>query len=170
MKLDQIDNGECDMKRIIVFVIFAAILFSACSSIPKVEVGESMSNINEQYTSYFTINALSAFKTGENYLITIDDGTTIQKLVEFSSDRKCCRIQGFELKRNVDINNLLNISFNKLTDQFGQPHVDIGSGFYIPAYVTEDAYLICFKLEKDKVIEVTKRDLLTNKIVDRVSD
>ncbi len=169
MKLGQIENRGDTMKRIIAFLFVVTILFSACSGSHKLMVGESMSNINKQYTSYISINTLSVYKINENYLITIDDGDIIQKLVEFSSDRKCRRIQGFSLIKNYDINQFLNINFNKLTEKIGQPHVDIGSGFYIPAYITEDANLICFKLENEIVIEVIQQDLLTNKIVDRVS-
>ena len=64
----------------------------------------------------------------------------------------------------------MNVSFNELTEEIGQPHVDVGSGFYIPAYVTEDANLVCFELENELVIEVIQLDLFTNKIVDRVSN
>jgi hypothetical protein len=64
----------------------------------------------------------------------------------------------------------LNVNFNELTEEIGQPHVDVGSGFYIPAYVTEDANLVCFELENELVIEVIQLDLFTNKIVDRVSN
>ncbi len=158
------------MKRIIALLLFVAILFSACSSSHKFEVGESMSKINNQYTPYITINALSVYEISENYLITIDDGSIVQKLVEFSFERECRRIQGFDLIKNGDINQFLNMNFNKLIEKIGQPHVDVGSGFYIPAYVTEDANLICFELENETVFEVIKRDLLTNKIVDRVSN
>lgn len=158
------------MKRIIAFLFFITILFSGCSSGYKFEVGESMSKINNQYTPYITINALSVYEISENFLITIDDGNIIQKTVEFTHDRKCHRIQGFDLIKNCDVNQFLNTNFNELTEKIGQPHVDIGSGFYIPAYVTEDANLICFELENEIVIEVIKRDLLTNKIVDRVGN
>lgn len=170
MKLGQIENRGDTMKKIIAFLFIVTILFSACSSNHKFRVGESMSNINKQYTSYITINTLSVYKINENYLITIDDCDIIQKLVEFSSDRKCRRIQGLSLIKNNDINQFLNVNFNKLTEEIGQPHVDIGSGFYIPAYITEDANLICFELENEIVIEVIQRDLLTNKIVNRVSN
>ncbi len=64
----------------------------------------------------------------------------------------------------------MNVNFNELTEEIGQPHVDVGSGFYIPAYVTEDANLVCFELENELVIEVIQLDLFTNKIVDRVSN
>ena len=91
-------------------------------------------------------------------------------MVEFSSDRKCRRIQGFDLVNNSDISQFLNVDFNELTEEISQPHVDVGSGFYIPAYITEDANLVCFELENEIVIEVIQRDLFTNKIVDRVSN
>lgn len=64
----------------------------------------------------------------------------------------------------------MNVNFNELTEEIGQPHVDVGSGFYIPAYVTEDANLVCFELENEIVIEIIQLDLFTNKIVDRVSN
>lgn len=64
----------------------------------------------------------------------------------------------------------MNVNFNELTEEIGQPHVDVGSGFYIPAYVTEDANLVCFELENELVIEVIQLDLFINKIVDRVSN
>ena len=64
----------------------------------------------------------------------------------------------------------MNVNFNELTEEIGQPHVDVGSGFYIPAYVTEDANLVCFELENELVIEAIQLDLFTNKIVDRVSN
>ena len=112
----------------------------------------------------------SLYKVNENYLIIVADGEIVQKLVEFSSDRKCRRIQGSDLVNNSDISQFLNVDFNELTEEIGQPHVDVGSGFYIPAYVTEDANLVCFELENEIVIEVIQRDLFINKIVDRVSD
>ena len=64
---------------------------------------------------------------------------------------KYCRIDG-EQKENL-----------------GEAHADIESGFYIPAYITEDGYLICFELEDNVVCEMIKRDLLTNVIVERLS-
>ena len=157
------------MNRIIILLFFMTILFSACSGY-EVEVGEPMSKISSQYTPYITINALSAYKINDSYLITINDGNIINKLVEFSVERQCHRVQGFDLIKNGDINQFVNMNFNELKEKIGQPQVDIGSGFYIPAYITEDAYLICFELENDNIFEVIKRDLLTNKIVDRVSN
>lgn len=61
-----------------------------------------------------------------------------------------------------DINQFLGMDTAELKEKYGQPHVDVGSGFYIPAYITDDAYLICLELEDDIVFEVIEHDLLTN--------
>ena len=92
--------------------------------------------------------------------------------MEFSPERKCNRVQGMDLmkKEDEDIGQFLNMDVGKLKEKLGQPHADIGSGFYIPAYVTEDAHLICFEIENDVVFEVVERDLITNKIVKRISN
>lgn len=164
-----IKDGRSIMKKLIAFLVLVTVLFAACSHSHKSEVGDSMNNINNQYTSYITLNALSVYETGKSYFITIDDGKIIQKLAEFSPDRNCLRIQGFDLIKNCHLNQFLSINFNELTEKLGQPHVDIGSGFYIPSYITEDAYLICFELENDVIIDIIKRDLLANQIVNRIS-
>lgn len=157
------------MKKIVVFLLAAAILFSACSGRQKVSVGESISSIHKQYTPYLTINPLSAYEIGGNYWMTIDDGDTVQKLTEFSPDRTCLRTQGLRLIEINDICQLLNVSVDSLTEKLGQPHADIGSGFSVPAYITENADLICFELENGIVVEIILRDLFTGEIVDRVA-
>ena len=161
MKLDRTEKGGYILKRIFAFLFVVTILFTACSGGGNFRVGESMNSINRQYESYIAVSTLSAYKINENYLITIDDGDVVQKMVEFSSDRKCLRVQGLDLIKSGDTSQFLNINFNKLTEEIGQPHTNIGSGFYIPAYITEDAYLVCFELEDETVVEVIRRDLLT---------
>ena len=155
------------MKRIIILLFVVIVLFSACYPKYTFEVGESMNDINDKHSAYIVINALSVYKIRENFVITIDDGATIKKLVEFSYDRKCIRAQEVDLLETGDINQFISIRFDALTEKIGQPHVDIGSGFYIPSYITNDAHLVCFEIENEIVVEIIKRDLLTNKIVDR---
>lgn len=156
------------MKKVIAFLFAVTILLTACSGGHPFKIGESMSDIHKQYTAYLTMSPLSAYKVNENYLITIADGDTIQKLAEFSSDRKCLRAEGLDLIKSENISQFLNLSLKELTEKLGQPHADVGSGLSLPAYMTEDANLICFELENEIVIEVIQRDLLSNEIVDRI--
>lgn len=168
MKLDRIK--EIAMKKVMVLVFFIIFLFAGCVGDCEFKVGEQMSRINSKFTPYITMNALSVYENTGDYLIVIDDGYTIQKLVEFSSERKAIKIQGLELIKCEDIKQFLDMSIQKLQEKYGQPHVDIGSGFNIPSYITEDGYLICLQLENDIVFEVIKRDLLTNEVIACISN
>ena len=135
----------------------------------NIEENKYTSNIENQYMPYIFLNALAVYKSVDTILvIASDNGGTIQRRVEFSFDRKNCHVQGLDLIENEDVGQFLNIGFNEVMETLGQPHADIGSGFYIPAYITKDAYLICFDLENDIVVGIIKRDLLTNEIVDCV--
>lgn len=158
------------MKKITVLLFAIIILFSGCTRNSEFKVGEQMSKINNKNTPYITMNALSVYEDRNNYFVIIDDNDIIQKLVEFSPERKSTRVQGLDLIKCEDIKQFLDMDIDKLNKKYGQPHVDTGSGFYIPAYITNDAYLICLELENDIVFEVIKRDLLTNEIVDRVNN
>ncbi len=128
-----------------------------------------MSQVNKKHIPYIQMSALSAYVIDKNYWIIINDNDTIQKMVRFSEERKCIQIQNLTLIKSNDIDQFLNMGFEQVKDIIGQPHVDIGSGFYIPSYITEDAYLICFEIENEMIFEVIKRDLFTNEIVERVN-
>lgn len=168
MKLDRIK--ERIMKKIAFFLFIIVIIFSGCANNSKFKVGEHMSEINKMNTPYYTMNALSAYNVKSNYIIVIENESVVLKQVEFSPERKIIRTHGIDLVKCEDLNRLLGMDIAKLKEELGQPHVDVGSGFYIPAYITDDAYLICIELEDDIVFEVIKRDLLTSNIVARVSN
>lgn len=124
-----------------------------------------MNEINSQHTPYISINSLSAYLINENCFISIQENGNIQKTVEFSFDRQCLYSEGIELIKDENMEQFVDMEFDVVKEKIGQPHIDIGSGFYIPAYITEDAYLISFDLEDEIVFRITKRDLLTNRIV-----
>ena len=154
------------MKRIPALLFALAIGLLGCAQNPEFKVGTKITEIDNKYMPYITMNALSAYNDGNNYAIIINNGDIVQKLVEFNSERENVRTQGLNLIKCEPTEELLNMDIAELKKMYGQPHVDIGSGFYIPAYITEDAYLISFECEDDIVFNITKRDLLTNKEVE----
>ena len=112
------------------------------------------------------MGTLSGYENKNNYWIVINNGDNIEKLVVFSPERKSLQIQNLNLIECEDIHRFLGMNITQLEEIYGSPHADIGSGFYIPAYITNDACLICLELESDVVIDVIKRDLLTNDIIE----
>ena len=132
----------------------------------NVEKDEPTEDAEDQKVLFYSMNALRIYKKGERYLIGFPQG----KQVEFSPDRECCSIQGFELIENEEnIEKFIGMYLYEVVAQFGNIHVDIGSGLSIPAYITEEAYLISFILGRENVIMgVIKDDLLTREMVNQV--
>lgn len=119
-----------------------------------------------QASRYLNLNTVTAYYNGQENVVLIDrsDKDQAQKQIVFSSDRQCLYKQGMELVGNMDFAGFLDGEFADVTDKLGQPHADIGSGFYIPSYITEEAYLISFYVEDEKISRIVKRDLLTGKV------
>lgn len=156
------------MKKYIIVLLLMIITLSGCQKSANIQMGDSMATINNQHTLFIFLNSLSVFQTNNTYTIVVEENGVAQKIVEFSSDRKCRTVQGLVLMKNEDISQYLDRSLNELKEKFGEVHADIGSGFYVPAYITEDGYLIYFEVENDIVYEVVKRDLLTDEIIERL--
>lgn len=158
------------MKRIAALLLLVILLFSGCVGNNDFLIGEQMSEINNRQTPYISLNTLSAYEIDGSCLVVVEDGGVVQKIAEFSYERKCKRVQNINLIKAVDINQFLNMNVEDVKKMLGQPHADIGSGFYIPAYITEDANLISFQIENNIVFEVIKRDLITNKIISQIEN
>lgn len=160
---------ETVMKRILVVTLFMVLVLSGCKNNSEI-VGDSMSKIENQQKPFIFLNSLSVFRIDNIYKVVIEENGVIQKTVEFSPDRKSHNAQGLTLIKNEDISLYLDMSIDELKQKLGEIHADVGSGFYIPAYITEDGFLVCLDLENDIVYEVIKRDILTNMVVERVSN
>ena len=156
------------MKKYIIVLFLMILTLSGCKKNTNIQIGDSMTEINTQQMPFIFLNSLSVFQTNNVYTIVVEKNGVAQKTVEFSSDRKCRTVQGLVLVKNEDINQYLDMTLNELKEKFGEVHADIGSGFYVPAYITENGYLIYFEVENDIVYEVIKRDLLTGVIVERL--
>lgn len=123
-------------------------------------------NINQ---CVYNINSLSVYQLNDKYKIIIEKYNG-QKTVSFTNDREAIDTVDIELQDIDDLSMFLGMNINEVKQQLGEVHVDIGSGFYIPSYVTSDAYLVSFRLEEDGVIDyVIKRDIFNGNVVERVS-
>lgn len=163
MKLDQIrTKTTIIILLLIVFVLF--IFCVACCDSDYVD-GDKMKRNDGQYIPHINMNTLKVYLINGNYYVTVEEGGSVQQIVCFSPERNCCSSQGMKLIKNYDVGFLKNMSAADITYLLGSPHTDLGSGLYIPAYITEDAYLIYFYFENDIVVKVAKKDLLTNEVV-----
>lgn len=109
--------------------------------------------------------SVRVFETHNGYKVYFLEGEHIQGSLYFSKDR--------QLKEHWNVNAIgsenaavfFGKSLEEITKEYGDPHADIGSGFYIPAYVSEDAHLVVLYMENNTVYKVTVKDLITDTVV-----
>lgn len=137
-------------------------------SLPKGGRNENLVDRSELGVPFLHFCALSVYKRKGQYLITVYEDNAIRKTCTFTPERVCTDVQGMTLIEDQPVERFIGVDINTVQTLLGKPHADIGSGFYIPAYITEDAYLIYFQFEGDEVFGVFKRDLLTGTMTDRI--
>lgn len=154
------------MKKIIALLLLMLLTLSGCQKSGDIKIGDSIAEISKQHTNFISLNALSVFRTDDTYTAVVGKNGTVQKIAEFSSDRRCLNAKNITPIKDEDLNYCLGKTLSELEEKSGAIHTDIGSGFYIPAYITENGYLIYFELDNDTVCKVTKRDIIKNVITD----
>jgi|GEM_PF-1282276 len=137
-------------------------------SLPKGGRNENLVDRSELGVPFLHFCALSVYKREGQYLITVYEDNAIRKTCTFTPERVCTDVQGMTLIEDQPVERFIGVDINTVQTLLGKPHANIGSGFYIPAYITENAYLISFSFEKDKAVMVLKYDLLTGEITDRL--
>lgn len=155
------------MKKIFALFLLICILLCGCSN-PYILLNPR--RISQKYLVYYKNNALTAYKANNDYIFTATEYGSSEKYVIFNSERVPIVCNGFELIDDCNINNFAEMNFVDVEGMYGSPHVDIGSGFCIPAYVTTNAYLISFHYNTDdnSISLITKYDLFTNEIIERI--
>ena len=154
------------MKKYIIVMLLMIFTLSGCQKKADPQVVDLATTINNQQAPIISLSTLSVFQTNDMYTVVIRENGESKKTVEFSSDRECLSVQGVVLVKNEELNQHLGKKLNELENHFGEIHADVGSGFYIPSYITEDGYLISFIVEDDIAVAIYKRDLLTGEITE----
>lgn len=110
---------------------------------------------------YLHLATLTAQKEQDRYFVRISQSGEKEKTISFSEDRKVLKAKGVEPLNGKNIQIFAGMDLAEVVARYGNPHADIGNGFFIPAYITDDAYLIVLSVDSDGVItEVIKEDLL----------
>ena len=157
------------MKKILSILLISVLTLSGCSDNNKISIGSSISKINAQHKNFIFLNSIIVYKKSDIFIVVVEKNGLVDKIVEFSSKRNSLHVEGLSLLQIDNINQYLNKDVDEIINNLGEIHADIGSGFYIPSYITSDAYLISFVIEDHKIVEVIKRDLLSNTIVEQFS-
>ena len=158
------------MKKLVFYFILCAslciLLFATCSvfGVHRWSWISPETNAIEDYCG------LSVYVRKDIYSVVVNQHGPIEKGVDFTADRKSIYTFGINL---LDINSpadFLGMSWNEAEAILGPYHAAIGSGFFRPAYITTDCYLIVFSLYKEVIVGIDKRDLQTGECVESFQD
>lgn len=157
------------MKRIFsLFLLLFLLLFCCGSNAPK---GNTIADYYSHGTEipYIWINGLMVYKYDDAYEVVVKYEDWKEHSVVFSLNRTPSDINGLELQNITNIGNYLGAHTSDIQDVHGEFHVDVGSGFSYPGYITTDGYLVYFSFQEDRTTSVRKLDLFTNTIVEHIS-
>ena len=125
-------------------------------------------NIKKQIPEFWH-PTLYVYKTNDGYKVYRYDNNHLSGTVRLDSDGSILRTWKTKLVQIDDPASLIGQSLTDITAQYGPPHTDIGSGFYIPAYITEDAQLIALHEDgENNIFMIIVLDLCTNTVVDKI--
>ena len=148
------------MKYLLIIILCIAVFICGCKN--ENVLSEPTTNQNQ----LINLNTLSVYQNDNEYQVVITrDGKVVGEVV-FLETREFQSVHGLSLVKRGDHEQYLGKLFIDVEQQLGPVHTDIGSGFYVPAYITEDAYLICFTLDDTSVHDIKVYDLLRPKTGD----
>ena len=116
----------------------------------------------EPITWYPTIRVFLA-KNG--YKVFFMDGKRIVGNMCFSRDQQLLQSWKVKTISEENVTDFLGKYLGEVIEQYGQPHGDVGSGFFCPAYVSNNAHLIVLSIDANVICKVTVKDLITNAFI-----
>lgn len=120
----------------------------------------------QQEDPLFSDMGVYVFQIEDKYPVLLEKNGRVFAAVEFSAERVAVKIRGVQLPQIDDILGAQGKTIEEIENTFGKPHINTGSGFYIPSYITSDGYLIKIWVSNGIVTNVTRIDLLTGEVVE----
>lgn len=111
---------------------------------------------------------VNTYLSDKDYCVAIFENGEPIKCVVFSNTRQPIRSIGIIPVTNSELQRYLGQSLTEIENELGAYHVDIGSGGFMPSYLTEDGCLIVFSINRDtNIVErAGKLDLFTGESVE----
>lgn len=148
------------MKKVLCIVLAILLLcLSGCS-------GSAYRSMADSEQPVYTIYPIYMYRQNGMYAVVVSGNRTVEKAVTYSENREADQIYRLELAEVENIQEYLGLRLEEVEALLGEYHVDMGSGFFIPSYLTVDGYLVSFTVSDHVVTRVGKTDLLTGEAVE----
>ena len=67
------------MKKIILLLLLMILTLSGCKKNTNIQIGDSMTTINNQQQPFIFLNSLSVFQTNNTYTVVVEENGGVQK-------------------------------------------------------------------------------------------
>ena len=137
----------------------------------RIKIGDSIDKAKDVYnSSYISLNALQVFKDEGRYVLAVEGNRGISGIAVFSSEGRLLYSEKLVPINDENIKRFCGESVYELEKQYGKIHCDIGSGFYLPAYITNHATIIFFEIRNDTVERFFSMDIITKETTEVCSE
>ena len=156
------------MKKFI-FAILAVVLVIAIGLVVKACWNNGqLQRLLENSEFVYESAPIAVYRKDGLYVVTVEDTQKALKGIMFSPDRQVIRTYGIEPVEISDISPYLEKTWEELENDYGTFHMDIGSGLYLPSYITTEGYLVTFSFNRSggTNTHVGKMDLFTGDSVE----
>ncbi len=152
-------------KTLSLILIVSMVLLSGCFVDSNFE---RIQRINQQEQPLYPYWPIKVFFDEQVYTVVILRNFTVEKAVEYTPDRSVCYTKGLKPVSNIEIKPYLGHTLDQVEDDLGKYHVNIGSGHFMPSYLTKDGYLIIFTVDwQTNIVEHSaKMDLFTGEAIE----
>ena len=153
-------------RSIILYTLLGFLLLSTgCSNSANLA---HLQRIHEEYQPIYNMYPIKAYCDGQTVFVIILDNGKVVKGASFSSDRVASYTASIDLISLNDIRTYLGTVLRDIENNLGRYHVDIGSGGFMPSYLTKDGYLLILSVNRDSQIveHVGAIDLFTGESVE----
>ena len=118
---------------------------------------------------YIWYPSIRVFQTNNGYSVYFLKGMHIEGSLHFSASGQFLRRHNVVAIYTEDAEVFLGKTIEEIADKYGPPHGDVGSGFYHPAYVSNDFHLFVLYTDNNKVNRVVVKDLMENSVIEEYS-
>lgn len=112
-------------------------------------------------TPFFECNPVYVYNINDVYSVVIIGNGNVSSAVSFSAKRELLDTFNIDISSIDSIAKYLGASLADLQNELGAYHTDIGSGLFMPTYISADGYLVCFTIIDGFVMYAGRTDLLS---------
>ena len=154
-------------KRIVLLMLIVTIAITCWIGVQLAESGQIKRRINNG-TLLYNMYPVKVYLSDEDYFVATFANGKPEKGIGFSASRQPIFMAGLDLINISGVHCYLGKTLAEIEKEFGSFHVDIGSGFFMPSYFTEDGYLVVFSVNRSTTVveRIGKIDLLTGQSVE----